>query len=158
MTQPILFRKRIIPDECVRLGDDQILYVDDDIIVTGWKALHPKPDLAAGYSCYYLHRGYKINKFLNAAGELLYWYCDIVDYGPGISDNRLISTDLLVDVVIRPDGSIRIIDLDELSEAFDRHLIDDGQIKAALNRLSDLLNTLYSDGIEVLAGPIERFA
>ena len=39
MTQPILFRKRIIPDECVRLGDDQILYVDDDIIVTGWKAL-----------------------------------------------------------------------------------------------------------------------
>lgn len=158
MTQPMLFRKRIIPDECVRLKDDQILYVDDDIIVTGWKALHPKPDLSSGYSCYYLRRGFKISKFLNAAGELLYWYCDIVDYGPGIEDGRLVSTDLLADVIIRPDGSIRVVDLDELSDAFDRGLIDDAMIKTALNHLAGLLNTLYTEGVDALSSPIERWS
>ena len=158
MIHPILFRKRIIPDECVRLKDDQILYADDDIIVTGWKALHPKPDLASGYSCYYLQRGFKINKFLNAAGELLYWYCDIVTYGPGSEEGQLVSTDLLVYVIIRPDGSIRIVDLDELADAFDRRLIDDTQLKTALGNLSGLLNTLYDEGIAALSGPIERFA
>ena len=45
---PVLYRKRLIPDECVRLKDDEILSFDDDIIVTKWCTLHPKHDLDHG--------------------------------------------------------------------------------------------------------------
>ena len=48
---PNLYRKRIIPDECIPLVDDTILYFDDRVIVTAWNALHPKKDLHHGYSC-----------------------------------------------------------------------------------------------------------
>lgn len=42
MTNLILYRKRIIPDECVLLKDDMILSCDEDHIITSWRALHPK--------------------------------------------------------------------------------------------------------------------
>ncbi len=154
MAFPVLYRKRIIPDECVLLKDDQILYTDDTVIVTSWRALHPKPDLALGYSCYYLKEGYKISRFCRADHSLLYWYCDIVDYGEGIRDNVLVATDLLVDVVIRPDGAVRVVDLDELADAFDRGLIDSHQLKMSLNNLSNLLDRVYDEGIDRLAFPI----
>ena len=31
--KPILFRKRLIPEECIELKDDIIIYMDDSIIV-----------------------------------------------------------------------------------------------------------------------------
>ena len=45
MTNPILYRRRIIPNECVLLKDDIILSCDDKRIVTSWNSLHPKKDL-----------------------------------------------------------------------------------------------------------------
>jgi hypothetical protein len=77
---PKLYRKRLIPEECVELKDDVVLRCDGDVIVTAWKALHPKRELSRGYSCYYLKRGIKVSKFISADGNLMYWYCDIVDY------------------------------------------------------------------------------
>lgn len=35
MADPTLYRKRLIPDECVLLKDDTVLYRDSQIIVTG---------------------------------------------------------------------------------------------------------------------------
>ena len=157
MANPILYRKRIIPDECVLLKDDQILYTDDDVLVTGWKALHPKIDLSLGWSCYYLHEGYKVSRFCREDRSLLYWYCDIVDYGPGISDGKLISTDLLVDVIVRPDESLRVVDLDELADAFERGLIDNRQLTTSLRNLDRLLHRIEQEGIEKLAFPMIPF-
>lgn len=54
MADPILYRKRLIPEECVLLKDDTVLYRDNQIIVTGWNSLKPRKDLHHGYSCYYL--------------------------------------------------------------------------------------------------------
>ena len=34
MDQPILYRKRLIPEECVQLKDDIILFQDDKLIIT----------------------------------------------------------------------------------------------------------------------------
>ncbi|MDE6974158.1 MAG: hypothetical protein K2P38_13910 [Lachnospiraceae bacterium] len=42
MTNPTLYRRRIIPDECVMLKDDIILYCSRERIVTSWNTLHPK--------------------------------------------------------------------------------------------------------------------
>ncbi|MDE7047789.1 MAG: DUF402 domain-containing protein, partial [Lachnospiraceae bacterium] len=78
MTNPILYRRRIIPEECILLKDDIILSCDEEHIVTSWHALHPKKDLHHGSSCYFLKEGFKVSKFCDASDGLLYWYCDIV--------------------------------------------------------------------------------
>ena len=84
MKYPILYRRRFIPDECVLLKNDVILECTQSIIVTKWTTIKKRCDLASGYSCYYLDRGYKISKFLKDDGSLLCWYCDIIthDYNP----------------------------------------------------------------------------
>ena len=158
MTDLILYRKRIIPDECLLLKDDRILYMDSSVIVTAWRAIHPKPSLSSGFSCYYLDRGYKVSKFLRDDGSARFWYCDIVDYGGGIDDGRLVVTDLLADVVIYPDGQIRVVDLDELADAFEGGLIDSATMTVALRNLSSLLTTIYDDGLDDLVQPIEKAA
>ena len=39
---PVLYRKRMIPEECVLLKDDKVLELTDDIIITKWNTLKPK--------------------------------------------------------------------------------------------------------------------
>ena len=156
MEHPILYRRRFIPDECVQLKDDEILECNDKIIITKWKTLHDRCDLSSGYSCYYLDRGVKVSKFLKADGSLLCWYCDIItsEYDP--EKNSLLVIDLLADVKIYPDGRQRVVDLDELSEAFEKGLIDETLLKKSLLSLNKLLNDLYEHGILQLAEPIEE--
>ena len=154
MNHPVLYRKRVIPDECILLKDDRILQCDDNTIVTSWTAIHPKPDLSFGYSCYYLKRGYKVSKFYRADSSLMYWYCDIVDYTKGPEENSIIVRDLLADVVIYPDGKIRILDLDELAEAFEKKLIDEKLLKKSLVSLGDLMDAIYENSISALEAPI----
>ena len=57
MDYPMLYRKRIIPNECVLLKDDLVLSWDEERIVTKWNALKPKKNLHHGYSCYFLKAG-----------------------------------------------------------------------------------------------------
>ena len=79
MSYPTLYRKRIIPDECVLLKDDEILSYENNILVTKWKTLKPKKDLDHGFSCYFFDFGYKVSKFYDREHNLLYYYCDIID-------------------------------------------------------------------------------
>lgn len=146
MDKPVLYRKRLIPDECIELKDDRILRCDEDIIVTAWRALHPKPDLDHGYSAYFLKEGIKVSQFLNADGSLLYWYCDIVDYDFDELKNRLTVTDLLADVVIYPDGFVKVLDLDELVKAARGSLIREDTLHSVLLRVDELLTTIYNGG------------
>ena len=71
MDYPKLYRKRLIPEECVALKDDEILRWDDEVILTKWNALKPKKDLHHGFSCYFLREGYKVSKFYTADNTLL---------------------------------------------------------------------------------------
>ena len=113
MADPILYRKRLIPDECVLLKDDVILYRDDQMIVTGWHTLKPRKDLHHGCSCYYLSEGFKISRFYREDDSMLFWYCDIVDHTFDMATDTYIFTDLLVDVIVYPDGFVKVVDLDE---------------------------------------------
>ena len=113
MTNPILYRRRIIPEECILLKDDIIQSCDEERIVTTWNALHPKKDLHHGSSCYFLKEGFKVSKFCREDDSLLYWYCDIVDFNYDSAKNTMIVTDLLADVIIYPDGFVKVVDLDE---------------------------------------------
>ncbi len=150
MTNPTLYRRRIIPDECVLLKDDIILSCDEDYIVTKWNALRPKKDLHHGASCYFLKEGFKVSKFCRQDDSLLYFYCDIVDYNYDAAQNNLIVTDLLADVIIYPDGFVKVVDLDELVTALEARSISLDTLKASLNKLDKLLNIIYSGNFENL--------
>ena len=155
-TYPLLYRKRLIPLECVLLKDDTILTWDEDIILTKWNALKPKKDLHHGYSCYFLKEGYKISKFYTADNTLLYWYCDIVDFEKSTTEDALIVTDLLADVIIYPDGFVKVVDIDEMVSCLDSDLISLDQLKRSLTQLDKLLKIIYADKFDTLSIHIER--
>ena len=154
MDYPALYRKRLIPQECVLLKDDDILRFDEDIILTRWNALKPKKDLHHGYSCYFRKEGYKVSKFYTAEGNLLYWYCDIVDYDDS-EEGKLIVTDLLADVIIYPDGFVKVVDIDEMVTCLSEGLISLDQLKSSLTQLDRLLQIIYADKFDTLTIYIE---
>ena len=145
MKNPILYRQRLIPKECVLLKDDIILECNEDLILTKWNALKPKKDLHHGYSCYFLKEGFKISKFYRADNSLLYWYCEIVDYTYREDDNALVVTDLLADVIIYPDGFVKVVDIDEMVTCLDSGDISVGQLKTSLTNLDRLLQIIYGN-------------
>lgn len=145
-----LYRKRIIPAECLLLKDDQIVRQDEEVIVTKWNTINPKLEFSHGCSCYFLNQGIKVSKFLRHDNSLLYWYCDIVDYDYDETANSLTVTDLLADVVIFPDGHMKVVDLDELADAFEQKLLTDAQMAKCLRRLNDLLTLIYRDKFDKL--------
>lgn len=150
MDNPILYRKRIIPDECVLLKDDIIISCDEDRIVTKWNALHPKKDLHHGASCYFLKEGFKVSKFCKEDDSLMYWYCDIVDFHYEKMTNELIVTDLLADVIIYPDGFVKVVDIDEMVEALESRSISLDTLKTSLVNLDRLLSIIYSENFDSL--------
>lgn len=153
---PVLYRKRLIPDECIRLKDDIIIEMNEDVIVTKWNALKPKKDLHHGYSCYFLKRGYKVSKFYKEDNSLLYWYCDIVDYDHHTEDNFIIVTDLLADVIIYPDGFVKVVDIDEMVTCLNDNKISIEQLKESLTQLDSLLQVIYSGSFDSLAKYIDN--
>ena len=157
MEYPQLYRKRIIPNECILLKDDEILSWNDEHIVTRWNALRPKKDLHHGYSCYFLKEGYKVSKFYRADGSLLYYYCDIISHKYTATENKLVVTDLLADVIIYPDGFVKVVDLDEIVPALESGALSVTDMKSALLSCSRLLETIYEGRLSELTKYIEEF-
>lgn len=139
-----IYRKRLIPNECIYLKDDIILHADDSHLITKWNVLKPRSDFHHGYSCYYLNEGYKISRFYKEDGTFLYWYCDIISHHIE-NNNNLIVTDLLADVIIYPDGFVQVMDLDELCEAKDKQLIGIDEFYLAVKQLGTLLDIVYQE-------------
>lgn len=142
---PLLYRKRLIPEECILLKNDRILYQDktSQILITQWNTLHPKKDLDHGASCYLLSKGWKISKYLDAQDRLICWYCDIIHTTYDRERNVYTFLDLLADVLIYPDGQVKVVDLDEVADALDTHLITVDQVKLCMRRLDGLLRAIY---------------
>ena len=140
-----ILRKRYIPAECIPLKDDVIEERNDEYILTSWRTINPKTTFDHGSSCYLLKEGVKISKFYRHDGSLLYWYCDIVEYGWNEAGDTLTVTDLLADLILYPDGRMKVVDLDELAEALERGLITQEQATASLRQLNRLLSMIYRD-------------
>ena len=140
-----LYRRRLIPDECILLKDDIILKADNEHILTRWNTLKPKKILHHGDSCYYLNKGVKVSRFYTEDNFLICWYCDIVSYEWKDEKTTLLSTDLLLDVLVYPDGSYKLVDMDELAQAHARKLISDELLQTSLLTANRLLNELYDD-------------
>ena len=154
MSDVKLYRKRIIPEECILLEDDEILYLDQEVIITKWNTIHPKKTLHHGYSCYFMERGFKVSKFYDHDNKLISWYCDIIDYSYDPDSDTYVVTDLLADVILYPDGFVKVVDLDELAEAFEKRLLSDELLKKALRQTNQLLTLIYSGGFSSLQSVI----
>lgn len=155
MSELQLYRRRLIPDECIPLKDDVIVKQTEDLVITSWKTLNPKIAFSHGCSCYFLREGFKISKFYRQDGTLLYWYCDIVEYALDKQAHSLTATDLLADVIVYPDGRTKVVDLDELAQAFEDGLLTKDQLSAALRQLNHLLTYIYKDKFDQLQIQLE---
>lgn len=138
-----LYRKRFIPNEIKLLSDDSILYMDDDLIITSWNTLKPRSDFASGISAYYRKEGFKISRHYGLDGTFTRWYCDIIMESK--EDNALVFSDLLIDVVIFPDGTVQVVDLDEAADALEQGLITAQMLTQALRSTDKLLSYIHQN-------------
>ena len=152
-----LYRHRLIPAECILLKDDIILEQNDEIIVTKWNTLNPKSAFSHGCSCYFLKEGFKVSKMYREDGSLLYCYCDIIEYTYDPEEASLTATDLLADVILYPDGRVKVVDLDELAEAMERNLITKEQMTSCLRSLDHLLSLIYRNKFDKLLARLNAF-
>ncbi len=151
-----LYRRRLIPAEHTLLKDDVIVFLDDEVLITKWKTLKPKTEFTHGCSCYFLNRGIKVSKIYRGDGSLLHWYCDIVEYSYHEEEASLTVTDLLADVIISPDGRMKVVDLDELAEAAERGLITKEQLTSCLRNLNQLLTLVYQGRFDRLQARLDE--
>ena len=156
MIKPQLFRRRFIPSELIHLKDDEILIAGQDLIITRWKTLHPRHDIARGISAFYLDKGFKVSKIYNEFDQVVYWYCDIIQVKKDSEKNTVIIEDLLIDIILFEDGSIRIMDLDELAEAQERRLISLSETNYALKTANSLLQVIYDGRFHILQEPVNQ--
>lgn len=157
MEYPKLYRKRLIPLECIALDDDRILMLNDDILITSWNTIRPKKELHHGISCFYLKEGWKISYFLKEDNSLLYTYCDIISYDWDKDVGTLTVIDLLADVIIYPDGFVKVVDLNELSQAFLEKLISEAELTDSLVKTDSLLSKIYAGKLSELTAPMDKY-
>jgi len=162
MNQTIhLYRKRFIPDELISLHKDEVIYANEELILTRWDTLKPRADFSHGISAYFLKKNCKVTKVLGADNELVYWYCDIMQMtdGPQTNDKErvLVMEDLLIDVIVYPDGSVRVLDLDEAAEAAEQGLITPEMLCRSMRAANHLLNDIYSGKFQEYQKEIELY-
>lgn len=139
-----IIRKRLIPMEEIDISSDEVLYYDENVLITRWMPIKPRSDIGWGlsYTCFYSN--YKISAFYDKQGIFLYWYCDIISVEYFKKENKYIIKDLLVDLRIKPLCEPEILDLDELEAAFQQELITEEEKKLALRIIEELLYMVKS--------------
>ncbi len=148
-----LYRKRFIPDECVLLKNDEIVFIDDEIIVTKWETLKPRSDFNSGNSIYFIKEGYKISQmFLNK--KRVYIYCDIINMV--VKNDDYICEDLLVDVIVENNGDVKVLDLEEIAQCLKNNVIDKDIAIKSLERISKLLEKIYAGEMETFIKTLEK--
>ena len=148
MSRPRLFRRRFIPDENIELKDDMILALEPNLIITSWNVLKPRRDISRGVSAYFIDKGIKVSKVFDNAGQMVYWYCDIIETHYDEKENIYTFNDLLIDVVVYPDGQVEVLDMDEFADAMEQGILSVSTIAHAMRATDDLLHTIYAGEFE----------
>ena len=148
MSRPRLFRRRFIPDENIELKDDMILALEPNLIITSWNVLKPRRDISRGVSAYFIDKGIKVSKVFDNAGQMVYWYCDIIETYFDEKENTYTFNDLLIDVIVYPDGQVEVLDMDEFADAMEQGILSVGTIAHAMRATDDLLHTIYAGEFE----------
>lgn len=155
MKKPILYRKRLIPLECILLEKDHVLHREENYLITKWDTIRPKKSLSHGLSAFFWDKGVKVSKFYDHDNKLICWYCDIITYEYQAETDTYITIDLLADVLVYPDGTVKVVDLDELADALEQKLISQEMLLTALRQLNGLLQIIYSGNFKELQSYID---
>jgi uncharacterized protein len=142
MKKPKILRKRYIPEETVDISSDEILFRNEEKMITKWKTIKPREDISWGISYTFLMEGYKVSRFYDEGDNFLYWYCDILEIEYQEDEDLYILKDLLVDVKIFPNGKMEILDLDELALGVETDLITKQQLAKCLINLDKVLKMI----------------
>lgn len=73
-----------------------------------------------------------------------------------MNNSGYVFTDLLIDVIVYPNGSYRVVDLDELADAFRRGLLSSELLTAALKTTDKLLTIIYRNDFDRLQQKINE--
>ncbi len=144
MKKPTVLRKRYIPFETVDISGDELISRGEDLLVTRWKPIKRRSDISGGMSYTFLKEGYKVSKFLGPSGEFKYWYCDIIYVDYDEEADKYTLTDLLLDVKIMPDGSVMVLDVEEVAEAMEKGIITTEEACTSLRILAKVLELAYA--------------
>ncbi len=152
------------PPNRVNHFQQELLYLDDDVIVTSQRVKPSSPIVQNGETVladnfaavWFVFTGlwYDVGKVYNLNNEWTGYYCDIMkpvkrSMNAAGELDRFEITDLFLDLWINPDGSYEIQDEDEFEEA-----VQNGAIDTTLEKMArDVLNTLI---VEVESGRLER--
>lgn len=91
------------------------------------------------------NNNYSIAAMINKRNEIELWYIDMIA-GYGIdNDGIAYFHDLYLDLVVYPDGTIKIDDMDELVEALEQKIIDHNLYKLALETSEKLQSGILND-------------
>ncbi|MDD5901417.1 MAG: DUF402 domain-containing protein [Lachnospiraceae bacterium] len=157
-----LFRQRHIPKECIPLSGDTVLFVDDSRLITRWNTLKPRKDFASGISLFDFSKHWKITRVAKADGSLYHWYCDImkmhITYNSAQNCSDYTMEDLLIDITVAPDGTVHILDLDEVADAFSQGLITGEDLTLALRAADELLKLIENGGFSAYQKILEQYA
>jgi predicted RNA-binding protein associated with RNAse of E/G family len=87
--------------------------------------------------------------------NVLYWYCDIIQTDIDKETNTLTFNDLLVDVLVYPDGFVKVVDIDEVAIAVRDNILDKTTIEQLMMNLDKLLNIIYNGEFDKYKSCIE---
>ena len=124
------------------------LALEPNLIITSWNVLKPRRDISRGVSAYFIDKGIKVSKVFDNAGQMVYWYCDIIETHYDEKENTYTFIDLLIDVVVYPDGQVEVLDMDEFADAMEQGILSVGTIAHAMRATDDLLHTIYAGEFE----------
>lgn len=150
-----LIRTRHIPMESMELKKDRILSVDEDSIITKWEVIHPRNDISWGLSSYFIKKGFKISKMYDEENNFVHWYCDIIK--AHIDGETYEFEDLLLDVIIKPDGSYVVMDADEFAQAIEEEMISKETACEALRSFNELVGAISKGEFGDLTKKLDTF-
>lgn len=110
---------------------------DEDMVVCDkgikWMSILPQNDF------------YCITAMMNEKEEILVWYIDMIESQGTDSDGIPYFNDLYLDLVVYPDGTIMVDDMDELKEALLQKDITQELYDLAVNTCDKLKNGILHD-------------
>lgn len=93
---------------------------------------------------YDYNKKYMLTAIYNEENEIIEWYFDIARK-IGKENGMPYEDDLYLDVVVTPKGEIKLLDEDELKDAFDRFEVNKSDYEMAYNEAKQLMNRLQNN-------------
>lgn len=95
------------------------------------------------YLQYFPHgKAYAVTKMLDELGNVVQWYIDICKAHGKDQNGHLWYDDLYLDIVVLPDGSVHLLDQDELDEAMEKGIISKSEHRFACETADELLQKI----------------